>query len=163
MANPSPVVPVLSQRGVYVPTIGSYLAVTLPGEIVRAEVQEVPTRDVVVVQIKSTVTATTQHGHRTNDILACQRSFESTDVSECWRPINKREVEMRETAQRFAQQAREDEAARIAAEEEAAREAAEKAEAEREPEPDAAAALAGPAETPTDLPVRRLRRRRGAK
>jgi hypothetical protein len=70
-----PVTPVLARRGDFVPTEGATITITLPGEIVRAQVMELLSRDVIVVEIKSIVVDKAGHGFKTGSHLACKRSW----------------------------------------------------------------------------------------
>src|SRR5215469_11244547 len=76
-----PVTPVLARRNEYVPAVGSFLDVMLPGENVRTRVEEA-------------------HGR---DVIAVQRAHNG--LSEIWEPVSRRDVEMREEAARLAEAA----------------------------------------------------------
>ena len=97
------VLPAHARRGTYVPVVGGFLNVTLPGELVRTEVEKMMTRDIALVRVKSIVM--NKHGHdvRTNALIAVQRSFD--ELHEIWVPISEtetREREQRELAERAA-------------------------------------------------------------
>jgi hypothetical protein len=99
-----PVVPLLAQRGQYVPEVGKSLQVTLPGEIVRGVVEDVMSQDVCTVQLFGPVGmlgSKSGHTYKDKDIVACHRVIDDLGM-EIWAPISRREVEMREEARRIA-------------------------------------------------------------
>ncbi len=99
------IIPAHARRGDYVPTIGSFLQVTLPGEIVRTEVLELYGRDAALVKIISVVLGKGGAMQRTGDTVAVKRS--ATEFNEIWVPISDREVredEERRKAERFAKE-----------------------------------------------------------
>jgi hypothetical protein len=101
-----PVIPVLGRRYEYLPTVGSWLVVSLPGEDVRTKVIEVKSRDVIVVELVGHVGVVRGgHQYKTRDILAVQRGESEGRLNEIWIPISEREVRMREDAERLAAQA----------------------------------------------------------
>lgn len=107
MRELQPIVPNFARRGDYVPVVGGYLNVTLPGEIVRSEVMEIHSRDVAVVKILSVVLGKGGHQYHTGDLVAVRRA--QTDLAEQWEPISDREVREREERARAARFAREEE------------------------------------------------------
>lgn len=111
--NPRPVMERVqshfASRGKFVPVVGGHLIVHLPEEQVRATVESLTTRDIVIVKLSGTIFNGRFHGHKTNDILACQRAVQDTGVgelgAEVWVPITEGAVEQREAAERKAAQA----------------------------------------------------------
>lgn len=98
-----PILPVHAQRGVFVPQTGGFLSVTLPGEVVRAVVEEVFGTDTATVRLTGAVMAKTGHAFKSNDLVAVRRV--DSPLGEKWEPISDREVreqEERERAQRAA-------------------------------------------------------------
>lgn len=117
------VMPVHARRGHFVPEVGGWLTVSLPGESVRSLVEEIFTRDIVTVRIKSIVARTSEHGVKQGDLVPVQRAVGQLDT-EIWQPVDQRaqqEREAREAAERAAA---------------AVRMAPEPAEPEPEPEPE---------------------------
>jgi hypothetical protein len=111
-ARVGPVTPVLGRRHEYVPTLGSGLTVSLPGEDVRSIVTKVHTRDVVQVELIGHVGVVRGgHQYKTKDTVAVQRGESEGHLNEIWVPISEREVRMREDAERLATQAVEQAAA----------------------------------------------------
>lgn len=99
------VLPVHARRGSFVPTVGGYLNVVLPGEIVRTEVEQVLTRDVVMVRIKTVTMHNASHTLKFGDPIAVQRHV--GELSEEWVPINDREVREREEMEKAERAAKE--------------------------------------------------------
>src|SRR5580765_5660854 len=69
----SPVTPVLTQRGVFIPEVGRRMVLALPGENVSGEVVERLSDDVLVMKITGIVLNKAGHGYRTNDHVPCER------------------------------------------------------------------------------------------
>jgi hypothetical protein len=95
-----PVVPHTAARRRFIPEVGGFLVVDIPGETVRVEVQEVLTVDIVVGKIISNVIGKGGAQHRKDDPIACKRVM--GQMGEYWAPIDNREVEMQEQAERAA-------------------------------------------------------------
>ena len=96
--------PVHARRGEYVPVVGGFLNVTLPGELVRSTVEKVLSRDVALVRIKSIVTHKAVHGFQQNSLVAVQRT--QGELGERWTPVEEREVKEREEREKAARAAR---------------------------------------------------------
>lgn len=102
-ARTGPVVPVLARRGDYVPVVGGWLVISLPGEDVRSEVVEISSRDVLIVKLIGQVGVVRGgHSFKTGDLVAVQRAEAEGHLKETWVPIDEREVRMREEASRLA-------------------------------------------------------------
>lgn len=98
-----PVTPVLSRRHEYLPTEGSWLVVSLPGEDTRSKVIEVKSRDVIIVELVGHVGVVRGgHQYKAGDTVAVQRGESDGRLNEIWTPISEREVRMREDAERLA-------------------------------------------------------------
>lgn len=80
------VMPVHARRGVFVPVVGGYLNVTLPGEIVRTLVEKMESRDVALVRVKSVTMHNVGHGVKTGALIAVQRHV--GELSEDWVPVS---------------------------------------------------------------------------
>lgn len=104
------VLPSHARRGDFVPTVGGFMNISLPGELVRAEVEKLITRDIALVRIKSIVMNKNGHDVRQGALVAVQRS--ANELHEIWVPISEnetREREQRELAARAAARAIPDE------------------------------------------------------
>ena len=98
-----PVVPTLARRGDFMPTVGGYINISLPGEVVRATVEEIHSRDVLTVRLSGMVLGKSGgHTLRSGDVVAVERAVADGQLQEIWRPINEREVRMKEEAARLA-------------------------------------------------------------
>lgn len=98
-----PVVPVLARRGEFLPTVGGFLVISLPGEDVRATVVEIKSRDVLIVQLTGQVGAVRGgHSYKRDDMVAVQRGEADGRLQERWIPIDERAVRMKEDAERLA-------------------------------------------------------------
>jgi hypothetical protein len=108
----SPALPVHARRGAFMPEPGGFLLVTLPGEAVRATVEEIFGDDIVTVRLIGTVMAKTGHAYKTNDLIAVRRM--DRELKETWEPVTDREGREQEERERAVTAARRD-AAQVAA------------------------------------------------
>lgn len=69
----------------FIPTEGTYLNVSLPGEILRAMVRQVPSENTAIVEITVEPMARTSHAYRRGDLVACRRDHDG--ISEIWRAV----------------------------------------------------------------------------
>src|SRR5215467_15828313 len=70
-----PVVPVLSRRGEFLPTVGREMSIDVGGEIVSAKVTDIITRDAIVVEIIGIVVDKANHGYRKGSVIPVQRTW----------------------------------------------------------------------------------------
>jgi hypothetical protein len=56
----------------YIPKVGTFLTISLPGEVLRAEVQKVVTSDAIVVTI-ATEPLAKSHSYKFGQVIACRR------------------------------------------------------------------------------------------
>jgi hypothetical protein len=102
--NLSPVVPVLSRRGVFKPVIGGRVIIALPGERVESKVLEIISDNAAVVEITGLTTSKYQHNWAKGSKLAIQRVY--NDLGEQWEPIDDRSVREQEAIDRARDQLR---------------------------------------------------------
>lgn len=70
---------------IYTPAAGSYLTICLPGEIMRAQVDRVVTRNTVIVTLGQPMAKS--HSYRLGDVVACRRTPAPEFGSETWNAI----------------------------------------------------------------------------
>lgn len=70
---------------IYTPAAGSYLTICLPGEIMRALVDRVVTRNTVIVTLGQPMAKS--HNYRLGDIVACRRTPAPEFGSETWNAV----------------------------------------------------------------------------
>jgi hypothetical protein len=129
-----PIRPHFAQRGQFVPVVGGNVVVQIPGETVRIEVDDILTDNIITGIIISTVTGKSGgHNFKRADKIACKRAL--GPLGEFWELISTHEVEMREQAQKAAQQEVQRQQAR-AAQQEAQQARAAPPEPVEMPEPD---------------------------
>lgn len=69
----------------FVPAAGSFLVVSLPGEMMRAQVDRVINRNTVLVTIGQPMAKS--HTYRKGDLVACRRTPAPEYASETWNAI----------------------------------------------------------------------------
>jgi hypothetical protein len=81
----------------FMPKVGAYLTVSLPGELLRSLVQKVIGQDSVIVEISSEPMATKSHPYKFGQIIACRREY--TPFGEEWVVAPTRERTLQEIEQ----------------------------------------------------------------
>jgi hypothetical protein len=99
----SPILPHHARRGEFMPEIGKPMNITLPGETVRGEVEDIFGDDIITVRLTGIVMGKGGHTHKTNDLIAVRRV--DTPLGEKWEPISDREVREQEERDRAARAA----------------------------------------------------------
>ena len=87
-------VPHIASRG-YVPTVGGWITLSLPGEMVRAKVLRVTERgDRCIVSLEDTplLSGRGQHTYKKGNVLPARRIVDSLLQAECWEVIPERDL-----------------------------------------------------------------------